>query len=108
MSTIVLAAHDHLHFNCLASIHGPKPLLSAAAGNDSWLACCRFTLQRRMRVLTIPIPLAVTPREVYDGCDSDAVLAVLLHKLIQAAGQVRILLCQMRSVVKLMMISDGS
>lgn len=59
---------------------------------DTELATCRFVMQRRMRVVTVPIPIAVTPREVFDGCDSDAVLAVLLHKLIQAAGEVRNLL----------------
>lgn len=57
--------------------------------DDNVPVACRCVLQRRMRVLTVPIPLAVTPREVFDGCDPDAVLAVLLHKLIQAAGEVR-------------------
>lgn len=39
-------------------------------------------------MLTVPIPLATTPREVFDGCDADAVLALLLHKLVQAASEV--------------------
>lgn len=59
----------------------PQP---PAADSTSQQQC---VLQRRMRVLTVPIPLAATPREVFDGCDPDAVLAVLLHKLIQAAGE---------------------
>ncbi len=41
-----------------------------------------------MRVVTVPVAMAVTPREVFDGCDAEVVLAVLLHKLIQAAGKV--------------------
>jgi hypothetical protein len=49
---------------------------------------CRFVLQRRMRVVTVPVAMAVTPREVFDGCDAEVVLAVLLHKLMQAAGKV--------------------
>ena len=48
---------------------------------------CRFTLQRRMRVLTAPVPVASTPREVLDAANPDAVLAVLLHKIVASADR---------------------
>ena len=47
---------------------------------------CRFTLQRRMRVLTVPVPVASSPREVLDAANPDAVLAVLLHKIVASAS----------------------
>lgn len=46
----------------------------------------RFTLQRRMRVLTMPVPVASNPREVFDAVNPDAVLAVLLHKIVASTA----------------------
>ncbi len=39
-----------------------------------------------MRVLTAPVPVASSPREVLDAASPDAVLAVLLHKIVALAG----------------------
>jgi hypothetical protein len=38
-----------------------------------------------MRVLTAPVPVASSPREVLDAANPDAVLAVLLHKIVASA-----------------------
>ena len=37
-------------------------------------------------MLTAPVPVAGSPREVLDAANPDAVLAVLLHKIVALAG----------------------
>lgn len=41
-----------------------------------------------MRIQTMPVAVAGNPREVFGGVNPDAVLAVLLHKIVAAAAAV--------------------
>eukprot|EP00879_Flechtneria_rotunda_P001812 GHRR01001976.1.p1 GENE.GHRR01001976.1~~GHRR01001976.1.p1 ORF type:complete len:996 (+),score=422.55 GHRR01001976.1:2722-5709(+) len=43
-----------------------------------------FVVQRRLRVCTIWLPVALGPAEVYSNVDADAVLTVLTHKITKA------------------------
>lgn len=49
----------------------------------------RFTVERRMRIMTVPIPVAGSPLEVFESMDPGVVLIVLLHKAVasEAAEQ---------------------
>ena len=42
---------------------------------------CRLLPERRMRILTISMPVALEPGDVYTHADADALLAMLVHKI---------------------------
>eukprot|EP00884_Botryococcus_braunii_P002587 jgi/Botrbrau1/12329/Bobra.4_3s0002.2 len=45
----------------------------------------RCVLRRRMRILTVAVDVAKTPRALYEAVDPAAVLAVLMHKILKAS-----------------------
>jgi hypothetical protein len=45
----------------------------------------RSVLRRRMRILTVAVDVAKTPRALYESVDPAAVLAVLMHKILKAS-----------------------
>ena len=52
------------------------------------LACARrHVVQRRMRILTQRLRVASSPAEVVDNACADAILVLLQHKIVRAAGQ---------------------
>lgn len=48
---------------------------------------CRYTLQRRLRIYTVPMLVAQAPLELYLATDADAVLCVLMHKIVKASEE---------------------
>jgi hypothetical protein len=46
---------------------------------------CRSVLRRRLRVLTLAVDLARSPRTVYTAVDPAVVITVLMHKIARAA-----------------------
>ena len=44
-------------------------------------AACRLVLERRMRIMTLAMPVASAPVEVYCHVNADALLAMLVHKI---------------------------
>lgn len=48
---------------------------------------CRLLLERRMRIVTVAVPVASTPAEVYAKADVDTLLAMLVHKIGQVVMQ---------------------
>ena len=40
----------------------------------------RQALQRRLRILTVPLAVARAPRDLYASADADAILVMLAHK----------------------------
>ena len=48
---------------------------------------CRLVLERRVRVVTVAMPIASVPAEVYANADVDALLAMLVHKIGQVVMQ---------------------
>ena len=45
------------------------------------VCACRLLLERRMRIVTVAMPVASAPAEVYAEANVDALLAVLVHKI---------------------------
>jgi len=83
----------------------PTPLIrsrqaraaAAAASPEGCFECCaparpawspgrprggarRQALQRRLRILTVPLAVARAPRDLYASADADAILVMLAHK----------------------------
>ena len=42
---------------------------------------CRLVLERRMRIMTMAMPVASEPADVYCHVGADALLAMLVHKI---------------------------
>ena len=47
---------------------------------DSFVAC-RLVLERHMRLMTMALPVASEPADVYCHVNADALLAMLVHKI---------------------------
>ena len=48
-----------------------------------WLS--RWVLQRRLRLLTVPVKVAKRVHDVYEAANPDAILTMLMHKIGRAA-----------------------
>ena len=51
------------------------------------MCTCRLLLERRMRIVTVALPVASAPADVYAEADVDALLAMLVHKIGQVVMQ---------------------
>ncbi|WIA11779.1 hypothetical protein OEZ85_011873 [Tetradesmus obliquus] len=60
---------------------GSSSSLAALAADEGGRS---FVVQRRLRVCTIRLPVALGPAEVYSSVDADTVLTVLTHKITKA------------------------
>ena len=74
--------HACKNISRLRSHHGRVvgDLRAATHAHNSWVMC-RCLVQRRLRILTVPVEVASSARDVFDHADPDAIIAILTHKV---------------------------